>query len=252
MAGRKIIAGFHAMEETLRSGTAKGGELIYFRKNPRINEMISLAEKAGLPCRRVSRETLEKRAGGTENRGILLVVDHLEEKQKSLDFHDHLQSFDRRDEALVLILDEVTDPQNLGAILRSADLFDVDLVILPQRRSAHENATVKVTSAGASAYVPLVTVPNLARAMEELKAVGFWLYGAQAEGEVADKVNFSGKNVIVMGSEGKGLRRLVSEGCDGYVSIPIGGHIDSLNVSVAAGILLYEVRRQGRATAKKK
>jgi 23S rRNA (guanosine2251-2'-O)-methyltransferase len=194
----------------------------------------------------VGRETLEKMAGGQEVRGALLVVEAAASPTRLKEYHEYLEDFDRRQEALVLLLDEITDPQNLGAILRSADLFNVDLVVIPQRRSAHETAAVKVASAGASAYVPTVTVTNLARTMEELKQAGFWIYGAQAGGEAAEKVRLSGKLALVMGSEGKGLRRLVSEGCDGFVSIPMGGHIDSLNVSVAAGILLYEVRRQGR------
>ena len=243
---KTVIAGFHAMEETLKSGAAVSGELLYYKKSPRIEEIIALAEKRGVPVRRVGRDTLEKRAGGHEVRGALLIVEAVASPTRLKEYHEYLEDFDRRQEALVLLLDEITDPQNLGAILRSADLFNVDLVVIPQRRSAHETAAVRAASAGASAYVPIVTVPNLARAMEELKQAGFWIYGAQAGGEAAEKTGLSGKLALVMGSEGKGLRRLVSEGCDGFVSIPMGGHIDSLNVSVAAGILLYEVRRQGR------
>ncbi len=243
---KTVITGFHAMEETLRSGTAVSGELLYYKKSPRIDAIIALAQEKGFPVRRVGRDTLEKRAGGQETRGALLLAETAAVRTRPKEYHEYLEDFDRRQDALVILLDEITDPQNLGAILRSADLFNVDLVVIPQRRSAHETAVVKSASAGASAYVPMATVTNLPRAMEELKQVGFWIYGAQAEGEAAEKCKLSGKVALVMGSEGKGLRRLVSQGCDSFVSIPMGGHIDSLNVSVAAGILLYEVRRQGR------
>jgi len=244
---RAVISGFHAMEEALKSGVVVSGELLYFKKSPRIEDIIALAEKKGIPVRRVGRETLEKRAGGQEVRGALLLAETMVSQVRRRDYHEYLEDFDQRTDALVVLLDEITDPQNLGAILRSADLFDVDLLVVPERRSAHETAAVRAASAGASAYVPLVTVTNLPRAMEELKQAGFWIYGAQAGGPAAEDIRLSGKVALVMGSEGKGLRRLVSQGCDGFISIPMGGHIDSLNVSVAAGILLYEIRRQGRS-----
>lgn len=145
--------------------------------------------------------------------------------------------------ALVLVLDGVTDPQNLGAILRSADKFDVDLVITPNRRSAGTGPTVAAASAGALAWVPQAVVPNLARALKQLKEAGFWVYGADLGGIPASEAGLQGRVVLVMGAEGRGLGRLVSETCDRIITIPTGGHVDSLNVSVATGILLYEVRR---------
>ena len=146
--------------------------------------------------------------------------------------------------ALILLLDEISDPRNLGAILRSADQFRVELVILPTRRAARETQAVVQTSAGASLYVPVASVPNLAAGLEAAKEAGFWVYGADLGGRRLDSVSFEGRVALVLGSEGAGLRRLVRERCDALVRIPSGGHVDSLNVSVAAGILMYEIRRQ--------
>jgi 23S rRNA (guanosine2251-2'-O)-methyltransferase len=148
--------------------------------------------------------------------------------------------------ALILLLDEISDPHNLGAILRSADQFGVELVILPTRRAARETQTVVKTSAGASLYVPLYSLPNLAAGLQLAKEAGFWVYGADLGGGRLDAVSFEGRTALVLGSEGGGLRRLVRERCDALVRIPSGGHVDSLNVSVAAGILMFEIRRQQR------
>jgi 23S rRNA (guanosine2251-2'-O)-methyltransferase len=149
---------------------------------------------------------------------------------------------------VVLVLDEITDPQNLGAILRSCDQFSVSLVVIPERRSVQVNETVVKVSSGAAQYVPVSVVTNINRELEYLKANGFWVYGADMGGKVTYKTVFPKKTVLVMGNEGKGLSQLTQKLCDMLVSIPMTGHIDSLNVSVAAGILLYEIRRQ-QATA---
>ena len=145
--------------------------------------------------------------------------------------------------ALVLILDGITDPHNLGAILRSADQFGVDLVMIPERRSVQANETVVKGSSGAAQYVPVSVVTNLNREIEVLKKNGFWVYGADMKGTSSYSEKFSSRTAIVMGSEGCGMSNLVRKNCDYIVSIPMQGHIDSLNVSVAAGILLYEFRR---------
>ncbi len=246
ITGNEWLAGFHAIEESLSSGDVKG-EILYAKENGRISSILKFAEKNNIPARKVGRNTLDKIAGKENHRGILLVSAGKKKKAaiKAKSLEGALEQLTDRKSALVLILDGITDPQNLGAILRSADLFDVDLVITPHRGSAQENATVKNASAGASSWVPLVMVPNLTRVIETLRDEGFWTYGAHMDGEKVDKVNLKGRTALVMGSEGKGIRRLVTEACDGLVSIPTGGHIDSLNVSVATGILLYETRRQG-------
>jgi 23S rRNA (guanosine2251-2'-O)-methyltransferase len=146
----------------------------------------------------------------------------------------------------VVVLDGITDVHNLGAILRSCDQFSVDLVVIPQRRRAQQSSAVHRVSSGASQHVPLVSVSNIVREIELLQKNGYWAYGADMEGENLHTTRFSDKTVLILGSEGEGLSQLVRKRCDYIVSIPTTGHIDSLNVSVAAGILLYEFRRQKR------
>lgn len=191
---------------------------------------------------RTSEKFLDGLAKGSEHRGIIYITPGSGQIVQT-ELKSAISGIDSSD-ALVIILDQITDPHNLGAILRSADLFGVDLVILPARRSALVNPTVVKTSAGASNYVSITTSPNITRAVQELKKAGFWIYGADAGGTPAHLYDLTGRVALVMGSEGRGLSRLVRESCDAIISIPIHGNIDSLNVSVAAGICMYEVRRQ--------
>jgi len=244
----EYITGFHGIEELLIKGAR--GQLLISRKSPRAEELIRACHKAGIPIKHVKKEFLDKKAGKDKHRGFAFLPEESrgsEEKWKerfpSLSaFLDDLR-MSKRENPLVLILDGITDPHNLGAILRSADQFAVDLVIIPSRRSAGESDTVARTSAGALEWVPLLTVSNLKRALEELKGGGFWIYGADMGGTPARDLNLKGSVALVMGSEGAGMSRIVKESCDGVISIPMAGHVDSLNVSVATGILLYEARR---------
>ena len=149
----------------------------------------------------------------------------------------------------VVVLDSVTDPHNVGAIIRSADQFGAALVIMPERHSANnvnDNDVIARSSAGASSWVPVSVVTNLVRTVEKLKSNGFWVYGADAGGVSVEEGKFFKKSVLVMGSEGTGISRLLKEQCDSIVSIPTCGKIDSLNVSVATGVLLYEIYRQSK------
>lgn len=145
-----------------------------------------------------------------------------------------------------MILDGITDPHNLGAILRSADQFGADLVLIPERRAVQANETVVKVSSGAAQYVPVAVVTNLTREIKTLKDNGFWIYGADMNGDSSYSEKFASRTCIVMGSEGDGISTLVRRNCDYIVSIPMQGHIDSLNVSVAAGILMYEFRRENK------
>ena len=150
---------------------------------------------------------------------------------------------------VVVVLDSVTDPHNVGAIIRSCDQFGASLVILPERRGVKDvesNEVIARSSAGSSAWVPVAVVNNLVRSVQLLKDNGFWAYGADAGGENVTQMKFARRTVIVMGSEGNGIARLLEEQCDTIISIPTCGKIDSLNVSVAAGILLYENYRQNQ------
>lgn len=235
-----MITNLRAIEETLKAGHAKG--VLYIEKGSgRAKHLVALAQTAGIPVKTRSKEEFAKLVHGSKPKGAALQLNSpLEE---AADLPSFLANAPEGD-SLVLVLDGVTDPQNYGAIFRSADQFAVDLVVVPQRRTAKETGAAMGVSSGAINYVKRVRVPNLATALEELKEAGYWVYGADMDGESAASIDFKGKIVIVMGREGEGLHRLVRERCDGLVSIPTRGRVDSLNVSVAAGILLYEVRRQ--------
>jgi 23S rRNA (guanosine2251-2'-O)-methyltransferase len=237
----ETLSGFHSIEEALRRG-AGTATLLVSRQGGRVDSIRELAERKGVPVSEVSDAELTRLSGSSAHRGALLVMERPSVSQKSTLRH-HLADLEGAS-PLVLVLDGITDPQNLGAILRSADQLAVDLVVLPSRRSAQENVTVSKVSSGASEYVPLAVVPNIASALETLKENGFWIFGADGDGQRTDALKLNGKVCIVMGSEGEGLHRLVREKCDFLVSIPTAGHVDSFNVSVAAGILLFEARRQ--------
>ena len=236
---RRVYTGFHVIEEMLKKKPSFA-RLLVSKSGKRREDLINEAKRQAIDVLSVSSEKLDELSGAADHRGMVLELE--EKKERPISFKDIL-SGDDSEEALVLILDGITDPQNLGAVLRSSDLFELDLVILPKRRSAKEGQTVAKTSAGASSYVSVDYVPNLNRAILDLKQAGFWIYGADARGENVSELSFGKRLCLVMGSEGKGLSRLVRENCDKMVRIPSGGHIDSFNVSVACGILLHEVRR---------
>ncbi|HET6450887.1 MAG TPA: 23S rRNA (guanosine(2251)-2'-O)-methyltransferase RlmB [Spirochaetia bacterium] len=237
----EYIQGFHSIEEAIRRG-AGTATLLVSREGPRISQVRELAERKGVPVSEVGDSELTDLCGSPSHRGALLLIERPSASQRSSLKH-HLSELDGN-RNLVLVLDGVTDPQNLGAILRSADQFRVDLVVIPARRSAQENQTVSKVSSGASEYVPLAVVPNIPSALEQLKEKEFWIFGADAGGKSTTELKLNGNVCIVMGSEGAGMHRLVREKCDFLVSIPTAGHVDSFNVSVAAGILLFETRRQ--------
>lgn len=235
----EYITGFHGIEEALKKRQFSG-KLLISKKNKRIEQLKILAQKTSVSVDQISEAELDKSCPG--NKGFALYGKSTS-KSTETDLDSFLRTFDK-DNGLVVILDGITDVHNYAAILRSADQFSADLVIVPSRRSASDSAVVTKVSAGANSWVPVATVSNLTRAMKQLNEKGFWIYGAHMEGEDSDKLNLKGRTVIIMGSEGTGMSRIVRENCDGFISISTNGHVDSLNVSVAAGILMYEVRRQ--------
>jgi 23S rRNA (guanosine2251-2'-O)-methyltransferase len=193
----------------------------------------------GVPLRFESREALDRLSGSVSHQGLIAVV-----SPKPVMQLDELLDA-ARDPALLLVLDGVVDPRNLGAALRCADAAGADGVVLPERRSAGLSEVVSRTSAGALEHVPVARVGNLVQALEGLKERGLWVVGLDAEGsERWDSVDYKRPLAVVVGGEGKGIRRLVREHCDHLVSLPLFGRVESLNVSVAAGIALYEVVRQ--------
>jgi 23S rRNA (guanosine2251-2'-O)-methyltransferase len=234
------LTGFHAIEERIKSKSTKG-PLLLAKAGPRAKELVSLAIEKKIRVDRVGTFDLDGLA--PNHRGIALQVED-EAGCADTSLEDFLSGLGERKNALVLILDEITDPHNYGAILRSCDQCGVDLVLGRNRRSAKHAGVISQTSSGAVFWVPQAETPNLVRAADDLKEAGFWIYGADMEGEPVYTKDLSGRVALVLGSEGAGISRLLGERCDGMVGIPSLGRIDSLNVSVAAGVLLYEIRRQ--------
>jgi 23S rRNA (guanosine2251-2'-O)-methyltransferase len=237
------ISGLHAIEEALRAGTS--GVLYLSRRNPRTELLKRLAESRKVRVVWTDDRRFDGRSGEPKVRGALLEVEDGAGVAGgiTLDFGESLAQI-RGETALILLLDGITDPHNLGAILRSADQLAAELVVVTARRAVGETETVVRISSGASVYVPLCTVANLSQAIERLKKHDFWVYGADAAGRRLDQLELGGRVAVVLGSEGAGLHRLVRERCDELVRIPAAGHVNSFNVSVAAGILMFEVRRR--------
>jgi 23S rRNA (guanosine2251-2'-O)-methyltransferase len=241
------LTGFHAIEESIKSGKAHG-PLLVAKPGPRARELAALAAGQGIRIDRVGTHDLDRLA--PDNRGIALAAEGPGSPADGGSLEEFLAALDSpgaggpAKDALVLILDEITDPHNYGAILRSCDQFGVDLVISRNRRDAKHAGVIARTSAGAASWVPALETANLPRAVRDLKDAGFWIYGADMQGEALYKKDLRGRATVVLGSEGEGISRLLRESCDAMVAIPSLGRIDSLNVSVAAGVLLYEIMRQ--------
>ncbi|MCL2601650.1 MAG: 23S rRNA (guanosine(2251)-2'-O)-methyltransferase RlmB [Treponema sp.] len=237
------LSGFHAIEERIKSGRPCGA-LLVAKPGPRARELVGLAGERRVRVDRVGTAELDRLA--PDHRGVALEVDEVSAAPEvSLDeFLERSAALPDGGDLLVAVLDEITDPHNYGAILRSCDQFGVDLVLTRHRRIAKHADVIAKTSAGAAAWVPQTETANLPRAVEQLKDAGFWIYGADMEGERAFGRSLRGKTAIVLGGEGGGISRLLRECCDAMISIPSAGRVDSLNVSVAAGVLFYEVMRQ--------
>ncbi len=244
------VFGLHAVGSLLQRDPARVSVLLALesRSDARMTEVLQLAERAHVPVRRVSRRELDELVAGVSHQGVIAEMGKvvgLGEKELPA-FIDALGA-----PAFLLILDGVQDPHNLGACLRSANAAGVDAVIVPRDRSAPLNAAARKVACGAADVVPLIRVTNLARTLRALRESGIWVYGAAAEAEsTLYSTDFSGPLALVLGGEGRGLRRLTREHCDGLVAIPMVGTISSLNVSVAAGIFLFEARRQRAASGK--
>jgi 23S rRNA (guanosine2251-2'-O)-methyltransferase len=236
MPATRSLFGFHAITARLRQRADAVRELYVLagRQDARLRELVARAEVAGVAVRTVDSARLDALAGHGQHQGVVAVVD---DALPHVTLDDVLEPGDVP--PLLLVLDGVTDPHNLGACLRSADAFGAQAVIVPKDRAVGVNATVAKAACGAADTVPVVAVTNLSRAMREMKERGIWLLGADAGGESLFTADLSGPLAWVLGAEGAGLRRLTRESCDLIVGIPIGGSVESLNVSVAAGICLY-------------
>ena len=236
-----LICGINPVLEALTAGTRHFDRLLVVKglRNRRLSDAIARATRLGIPLRFEMRDTLDRLAGGVPHQGVIAVVS----ARPLLSLDELLET--ARDPALLVALDGVEDPRNLGAILRSVEAAGADGALLPDRHSAGLSETVGRASAGAMEHVQVARVGNLVQALETLKERGLWVVGFDATGtERWDAVDLKRPVCLVLGGEGRGIRRLVREHCDLVVSIPQFGHVGSLNVSVAAGIALYEVVRQ--------
>ncbi len=238
----KIIFGFHAVTSRLRH-EASSVEEIYVdseRTDRRMQDLLKVAKAAGVRIIVAESLRLDKMAGTRRHQGVVAMAAPLS-LARNLD--ELLDGIERA--PLLLILDGITDPHNLGACLRVADSVGAHAVIAPKDRSVGINATVEKVASGAAETVPYITVTNLARTLRQLKERDIWIVGTADDSEKSlYEPDYSGGTAFVMGSEGEGMRRLTKETCDELVAIPMFGSVESLNISVASGICLYEARRQ--------
>ncbi|HKL48604.1 MAG TPA: 23S rRNA (guanosine(2251)-2'-O)-methyltransferase RlmB [Desulfuromonadales bacterium] len=239
-----LVYGINPVREGLQSSRRRPLELFVLRerKGSRLDELSRLAENNGVPVRVRDRQDLDRLAGHSQHQGALL-------RLEPFPFEDlgqllkHWRGSNRP--AFFLLLDGITDPHNLGALLRSADAAGCHGVILPKDRAAPITGVVDKSSAGALEHIPVCRVTNLARTIDELKKEGIWVYGLAGEGSAPIyQTDLTGDIALVVGSEGSGLRPNVRRHCDSLLTIPMGGHVSSLNASVAGGVAMFEVLRQ--------
>jgi len=239
------LAGIHAVKHALEAGEAIDELLIEKGKHhPRINELIHLAKKAGVRFSFVPKEMLVRHAEGVPHQGVVAKMSV--QGAVAVSFDEWLNGLDMDAAPLVLLLDQVTDPHNLGACIRTAEAAGCAGVVIPKDHAADLHSPVVAKSAcGALSRLSVLRVTNFKRTLEALQSKGFWTIGLAGEAETSIyALDLKGALAVVMGSEGKGMRRLVRETCDQLVNIPMPGTVESLNVSVATGVALFEVTRQ--------
>ena len=239
---RDIIAGRNPVAEALRSG--RSVDCLYIAKgelNGSVKVIAALAREKKIPIKEVDRKKLDQMTAGSAHQGVAAAAS-LKEYASVDDIFALAQK--RNEPPFIIVLDEIEDPHNLGAIIRTAECAGAHGIIIPKRRAAGLSFTVGKASAGAYEYVPVARVTNIAAAIDELKERGCWVYGADMDGQTYCSCDLRGAAALVIGSEGRGLGRLVREKCDAVLSLPMKGRINSLNASVAAGILMYEFSRQ--------
>jgi len=234
------LTGFHAVEEALAAGRALDRIVIARgRHGERMEAVVQSAKARNIPVRFEDRSQLERLAGTREHQGIVALA----AAKPAVELEDLLAA--RQGQGLLVLLDGIEDPHNLGAIIRTSLAAGAHGVVIPERRAAGLSETVERASAGALAHLPVARVKNLVRAMEEIKEAGYWLVGLDERAEKRyTQVDLKGSVGIVLGGEGEGLHELTRKRCDFLVSLPTTGPVRSLNVSVAAGVMLFEVLRQ--------
>lgn len=242
-----VLAGIHAIKHAFEAGQAVDELLVEKgKRHPRLNELIHLAKKAGVKVSFVPREALQRLAQGVPHQGVVAECPAAGDAVMALSFQDWLKTLDMETKPLVLLLDQVTDPHNLGACARTAEAAGCAALLLPRDNAADLRSPVASKAAcGALSRLPVYRVANLSRTIEKLQEKGFWTVGLAGEAEASIyETALDGSLAVVMGSEGKGIRRLVRETCDQLINIPMPGSVESLNVSVATGVALFEICRQ--------
>lgn len=237
-----MIIGRNAASEALASGRPIDSVLVTRgEKNGSLGRIISKCKEKGVVIKEVDSKRLDTLCNGENHQGIIMFA--AAHEYASIDDMFELAK-ERGEDPFIIILDELEDPRNLGAIVRTAETAGAHGVIIPRRRSASLSFSVAKTAAGALEYVPVAKVANLPGTIDDLKKRGLWIYGADMDGTTWCQQDYKGPVGLVIGSEGNGIGRLVKEKCDFIVSLPMKGKITSLNASVAAGILMYEISRQ--------
>jgi 23S rRNA (guanosine2251-2'-O)-methyltransferase len=238
------IIGLHAVEAALRNAP-EHVESIYFKKSrqdKRLGKIIGLAGQHNILVEQVDDKTLNKKAGSSHHQGVMALYRMATALSES-DLFSQLDALEKP--AFLLVLDGVTDPHNLGACLRTADAAGVNAIIAPKDKAVGLTPSARKVASGAADSVPFIQVTNLSRTLDKLKAEGIWLVGTSDVAETSlYEQDLTGPIAFVMGAEGKGLRRLTEERCDYLVSLPMLGKVESLNISVATGVCLYEALRQ--------
>lgn len=246
---RGYIIGRNPVIEALKSGKQLDTVYVNTEAGGSIGLICRMAKERDIVVKQVSETKLSAMADGASHQGVIATGACAE----YVSVEDILNvSKEKGTDPFIIICDEIEDPHNLGAIIRTAEAAGADGVIIPKRRSASLNQTVYKTSAGAASWLPVARVSNIPAAIDELKKQGIWVYGTDAKGEDYTKTDMTGAVALVIGSEGFGMGRLVEEKCDFLVRLPMNGKITSLNASVAAGIFMYEAVRQKAVKAQKK
>ena len=239
----KLIYGRNAVAEAIRAGGSVEKLLIQKNVEGEGKKLFALAKKAKIPVQIVPKFVLDKECGGGTHQGVAAIVTDYSYS----DLDSIIQTAASRGEPpFIVVLDGIEDPHNLGAIIRSAEGAGAHGIVIPKQRAASVNATVMKTSAGAAAFMKVAKVPGIKSALDELKEKGLWIYGLDADGSSYTEAKFDGGVCLVIGSEGSGISHIVRQTCDFLVSIPMRGHINSLNASAAAAVVLFEVSSKWR------
>ncbi len=243
MAQHEWLYGLHAMQSVLEKEPGRIIEIMVLkgRNDERLADIVNQARRFGISLQFCQRKVLDDKVGGQQHQGVVARA----KPARILDESDLDDILSHADQPFLLILDGVTDPHNLGACLRTADGAGVHAVVVPKDKSASLTPTVRKVACGAAEVMPLIQVTNLARTLKHLKDKGIWVIGTAGEtDQTLYDIDLSGPTALVMGAEGKGMRRLTREHCDQLVKLPMAGSVSSLNVSVATGVCLYEIVRQ--------